>query len=359
MILRSVNEIQIADKVTFMCELPLFKNVPYATVQSVAYVLTVRDYPRNAVVVRQGTECEDLFFVESGSVKLVREVEDRGLLRLNGVLALGPGALLQRDAGKGGAGMRVAARFKKGGINAEPPAPPGFREDEAEAPTSSSPDFYYSSSHRGPRSAGGGARAGERGGARQGAMPHINVGDAVPLGSYESAKDTSGSSDWAPLLHSSVDLHKRATTPGASPSLTSPPLRQRRYSGIDTGRLSPHRRDEAAAAAGLGRLFLEVGTHKRYDYFGDTVLMRKTKQAASVITTTSTRCYVLNKWDLLRRVDKSVIEHVQRDRGDQVEAMGNDRALIREFQRSREWMEYKDGLVEDIITRRMKNLGKR
>jgi CRP-like cAMP-binding protein len=102
-----------------------------------------------------------------------------------------------------------------------------------------------------------------------------------------------------------------------------------------------------------------VGTHKRYDYFGDTVLMRKTKQAASVITTTSTRCYVLNKWDLLRRVDKSVIEHVQRDRGDQVEAMGNDRALIREFQRSREWMEYKDGLVEDIITRRMKNLGKR
>jgi hypothetical protein len=92
-----------------------------------------------------------------------------------------------------------------------------------------------------------------------------------------------------------------------------------------------------------------VGARQRYDYFGDTVLTRKTKQATSVITTTSTRCYVLNKWDLLRRVDKAVIEHVQRDHAEKVVSTSNDRSLIREFQRSQEWKAYKNGLVKDII----------
>lgn len=126
--------------------------------------------------------------------------------------------------------------------------------------------------------------------------------------------------------------------------------RPRRTSVIDTGRLSPASRSEAAAKVGLGRLFLEVGTQKRFDYFGDTVLTRKTKQVASVITTASTRCYVLNKWDLLRRVDKEVIEQVQREHDKKTAFQSDDRRLIREFQRSQEWTAYKNSLVEDIVS---------
>ena len=71
--------------------------------------------------------------------------------------------------------------------------------------------------------------------------------------------------------------------------------------------------NEAAKDAGVGRLFLEVGALSRNDYFGDTVLVKKTKQPATIITTSSTRCFVLNKWDFLRRVDKDIVERVFRD----------------------------------------------
>ena len=71
--------------------------------------------------------------------------------------------------------------------------------------------------------------------------------------------------------------------------------------------------NEAAKDAGVGRLFLEVRALSRNDYFGDTVLVKKTKQPATIITTSSTRCFVLNKWDFLRRVDKDIVERVFRD----------------------------------------------
>jgi len=32
--------------------------------------------------------------------------------------------------------------------------------------------------------------------------------------------------------------------------------------------------------------------------------------------------------------------------------VSNDRALIREFQRAREWKDYKGGLVEEIVARK-------
>ena len=349
-ILRDVSESAISEKVTFLKELSLFKTVPYSTVQSVAYVLTVRDYPRNAVVVKQGSECEDMFFIVNGGVKLVREIEDRSLLRANGVLSDGPGSLLERNV-----------KIGRGGMDAVPPAPPGFGEGDSEllespdmgqgylspmSGTGGSPDessMRRGGSGGGPmrmRSRAGGTMLGEYADTSElqaMQMLQVNVGDSVPIGSY--------------------DIEDSPVAPGTaggalphSPSTSSPRIGKRlTTSVIDTGRGSPSNRSDAAYQAGLGRLFLEVGTQGRCEYFGDTMLTRKAKQVVSTITTTSTRCYVLNRWDLLRRVDKSFIEHVQSEQAQRTAMSSNDRALIREFQRLQEWIAYKKGLVDGII----------
>mmetsp|Transcript_7523 Transcript_7523/g.19134 ORF Transcript_7523/g.19134 Transcript_7523/m.19134 type:complete len:192 (+) Transcript_7523:3-578(+) len=138
----------------------------------------------------------------------------------------------------------------------------------------------------------------------------------------------------------------------SSQAMSKSPMMKRRVSVIDTGRSTPSRLASGSAArAGIGRLFLEVGALARGDYFGDTVLVRKTKQAATIVTTSSTRCYVLNKWDFLRRVEKSVVEQLQLNTATR-SGVTNDRALIREFQRSREWADYKNGLVDDIVAQK-------
>ena len=94
------------------------------------------------------------------------------------------------------------------------------------------------------------------------------------------------------------------------------------------GRGSPSNRSDAAYQAGLGRLFLEVGTREDVNISATRMLTRKAKQVVSTVTTTSARCYVLNRWDLLRRVDKSFIEHVQSEQAQRTAMSSNDRALI-------------------------------
>jgi CRP-like cAMP-binding protein len=105
--------------VNFLRELPVFKILPFSSVQSIAYVLVSKDYPRDHCIVKQGGECEDLFFIESGNCKVVREVQDQKLLRDTGVSAEGPSSLLNRKLGKGM-------------VNGVPPAPPGFGEGDSE-----------------------------------------------------------------------------------------------------------------------------------------------------------------------------------------------------------------------------------
>ena len=113
-ILGAVSEHELADKVNLLRGLPAFRNVPHSMVRSVAYVMSTRDYARNALVLRQGDEVEDVYFVERGGVRLVREVEDRAALRALRVDEDGPGAAL-----------RGAARE---GFAAEPPEAPGVGE---------------------------------------------------------------------------------------------------------------------------------------------------------------------------------------------------------------------------------------
>ena len=114
-ILGAVTEEQLAEKIDFLIALPAFAGVPLSMIRSVAYVLTTREFDRNAVVFRQGEETEDIFFVERGGIKFVREVMDaRARSGRMGVHRDGPAA----------AGARRRAR--KRGLPTRRPPPPAW-----------------------------------------------------------------------------------------------------------------------------------------------------------------------------------------------------------------------------------------
>jgi CRP-like cAMP-binding protein len=116
-ILRTESQYSINTKIKFMSELPLLSEVPRSMKQSLAYVLHEKDYPRNAVIVKQGAMVDDIFFVKEGDVRVVREVRDRRLLREKRVLHDGPGRLLRRGRDRG--------------MNDAPPEPPGITTEDA------------------------------------------------------------------------------------------------------------------------------------------------------------------------------------------------------------------------------------
>ena len=143
-ILGAVTEEQLAEKIDFLIALPAFAGVPLSMIRSVAYVLTTFEFDRNAVVFRQGEETEDIFFVERGGIKFVREVMDARALRRMGVHRDGPAAA-----------ARVAAR-EKGGFDATPPPPPGVDDVEAEMMDAFS--HLTNTARRGPDSSGPASR---------------------------------------------------------------------------------------------------------------------------------------------------------------------------------------------------------
>jgi CRP-like cAMP-binding protein len=61
---------------TFLRKVPFFEKVHPNAFQSLAYILIEREYPRNTIILRQGTDCEELFFIISGACRMVREIED-------------------------------------------------------------------------------------------------------------------------------------------------------------------------------------------------------------------------------------------------------------------------------------------
>lgn len=339
-ILGAVSEHELADKVNLLRRLPAFRNVPLSMVRSVAYVMSTRDYPRNALVLRQGDEVEDVYFVERGGVRLVREVEDHAALRALRVDEDGPGAAL-----------RGAARE---GFAAEPPEPPGVEEIAEDLDA----EFEH---------------------LREG-----GVGDASTPEDIESAldlsrdeEDSAEEDDLPPGLRERLTrrltIRARRMSQGAGEHAggenTAGSEGPEGLEGSSAGerggaegeiagsiRAAPSRSDSkrsrgggAAAREGLGRLFLEVGTVPPGDYFGDVTLTRRTPQVTSAIATEPTRCYVLNKWDLLKRVDAEAVKRFQASKARFGRFAADDAGLIAEFHRAREWRQYKSSLTREVV----------
>ena len=110
-ILGAVTEEQLAEKIDFLIALPAFAGVPLSMIRSVAYVLTTREFDRNAVVFRQGEETEDIFFVERGGDQVRARGHGRARAQAHG----------RSPRRAGGRGARAAAR--KRGFDATPRRP--------------------------------------------------------------------------------------------------------------------------------------------------------------------------------------------------------------------------------------------
>lgn len=382
-ILGAVTEEQLAEKIDFLIALPAFAGVPLSMIRSVAYVLTTREFDRNAVVFRQGEETEDIFFVERGGIKFVREVMDARALRCMGVHRDGPAAA-----------ARVAAR-EKGGFDATPPPPPGVDDVEAEMMDAFS--HLTNTARRGPDSSGPASRprtptdpddifvsaasqarkAQEEKDSEEGPSAAKTAADgpldavagdenATPaVAATENATVRPGNETETPQCSDTVGVNSPdgSFSTSAAPTPRFPSLGKTRSSfGGSTARRDPAAAAEsrrfassAAQRRGIGRLFLEAGRVGAMDYFGDVELTSKIRQPASAVTTEPTRCFVLNKWDMLKRVERDVVRRFRANKAKSIRFLGDDAAVLAEFKRAMVWDRYRNSLVEEVVEGKRNN----
>ena len=385
-ILGAVSEEQLAVKIKFLHGLPAFAGVPASMIRSAAYVLTTREYVRNAVVYKQGEETEEIFFVESGSVKFVREILDDFELKKLGVLRDGPVAA-----------ARIARR-EKGGFLAEPPPPPG--EDDTARETidefshldgTNGKSFAGSKNNSRPRTpnhqlslgdmfttAATEARKRQQDEDERKKKAEQEAAEAAANGDNAENEDTTANEGNTPKLDKSKrviptlgETPLTGDTPNASFNDTTPfvpTLRKNTYGGNRTskGNFSTFKtsssfgaeEDKNAQKKGLGRLFLEAGRVGALDYFGDVLLTSKLKQPASAITTEPTRCFVLNKWDMLKRVDRDVVHRFRSAKTRVMKFYANEDAILAEFKRAAVWDSYKKSLVAEVVVDRKEKVQK-
>ena len=357
-ILRTQSEKSISEKVAHLRSTPMFRHVEHDTVQSMAYVLAARTYPRNALVFKQGEEVEDVYFIAEGAARLVREVENRETLRRAGVTRRGPGCLFGKTRGRGHSWD-------------EPPTPPGLANEWLDANEDGedrfAPDAAPESIDDATPLPGGSRRTSATVGANELAATSVAMAD-VSFG--DSSDDEDGDFD------DGASATSRSSRLSRESRMTEMESRFRGSfaaalslggggdgtggGGGDTGGASSIKKprprspsfapSEKAAREGLGRLFLEVGSLARGDVFGDTVLTRRFAQPASVITTAPTRVYVMNKWDVLRRADAGTVEKFRRGGAKTLRACSvDDEALLEEFRVGQEWGRYRTSMVERTV----------
>ena len=357
-ILRTQSEKSISEKVAHLRSTPMFRHVEHDTVQSMAYVLAARTYPRNALVFKQGEEVEDVYFIAEGAARLVREVENRETLRRAGVTRRGPGCLFGKTRGRGHSWD-------------EPPTPPGLANEWLDANEDGedrfAPDAAPESIDDATPLPGGSRRTSATVGANELAAASVAMAD-VSFG--DSSDDDEGDFD------DGASATSRSSRLSRESRMTEMESRFRGSfaaalslggggdgtggGGDGTGGASSIKKprprspsfapSEKAAREGLGRLFLEVGSLARGDVFGDTVLTRRFAQPASVITTAPTRVYVMNKWDVLRRADAGTVEKFRRGGAKTLRACSvDDEALLEEFRVGQEWGRYRTSMVERTV----------
>ena len=246
-ILKTYSVKELGEKIQYLTSIPMFENLDHSALQSLAYVLTIREFDRKNVIVQQGEELDEMYFVVSGTCKVVREVPNFFKSKGN-----------------------VHLKFDITNYNQHLGAGAFLRLEEL-TKTDTSQDYLSSKK---TQSKGTGGKA---------------------LWSGESRNTT-------------LYMSKAEKT--------------------------------------LPTLFLEIGTLSQYDYFADMAVIKKVKQHETVITMSKTTCYVLNKWDLLRRVDKrtmnALMENCERP-------IPNDEVLRKEYLKAKQWDQYKSELVADII----------
>mmetsp|Transcript_38686 Transcript_38686/g.122926 ORF Transcript_38686/g.122926 Transcript_38686/m.122926 type:complete len:384 (-) Transcript_38686:342-1493(-) len=74
-IIKSMQDGNLGGKVDFLSELSVFEHTSRAHLQALALCMTVRAVPPKTVVIKQGNEADDLFFVRRGELRVVKAVD--------------------------------------------------------------------------------------------------------------------------------------------------------------------------------------------------------------------------------------------------------------------------------------------
>ena len=138
-ILKTLMSDELQEKVDFLRQVSLFRECGDNHLQSIAYVLGARSYKRGDVVVMQGQPSEEMYFVCSGSARVIMALEvplfDAEPLRLPGEGGVaGGGFSRSRSAhelrGGGGGGRGGARTPGASGGGARPKSAPGLAPGE-------------------------------------------------------------------------------------------------------------------------------------------------------------------------------------------------------------------------------------
>ena len=132
-ILKTLMSDELQEKVDFLRQVSLFRECGDNHLQSIAYVLGARSYKRGEVVVMQGQPSEEMYFVCSGSARVIMALEvplfDAEPLRLSGEGGAGP-PTRSRSAHElrgGGGGGREGGRTPGSG-RGRPKSAPGLAQ---------------------------------------------------------------------------------------------------------------------------------------------------------------------------------------------------------------------------------------
>ena len=419
-ILNSMINKEIEEKVKFLRNVKTgaFRDLTVERLESLSGVLNLRKYPKNGILVRQGDDADELFFIKRGECRIVKEMEmcPRLLQELAVVSSRCPGALAEA--------MRSSSSYEREGggkvpmLNAAHPlrtvlndyfrhyTPYKLEHKQigngdnmvtlVENPSTSSIASNVSSSSSFSSSSKGSFRNNSNNQSSSSSSSSSSrwfdarrqQQRAVPFSHDKHVKakydrDNSVSENLSQLEKEMIEMQRKSGSGAGGVrddndddddddengmvikrrSSSTSNKGRRKKKRFDSGSnnmerlLSPTKLPTLSMATRTSnatkpiRVFLEIGLLGANDIFGEMGVTIKSKRACSVIANCQVEVYVLNKWDLQRRLHDDVLLKIL----GKVSTYQSDEDIQREFISTLRWMEFKQSLINDVTssTKRM------
>ncbi|DBB02473.1 hypothetical protein WJX82_005804 [Trebouxia sp. C0006] len=367
-ILQPLQQDTLQSKIAFLQQVPMFQTLPASVIESLAVVLTEKVFPPKAVVFYQGNEVEDLFFIQRGHIKMVRETEmestasaKRGTITRPGTSPASsnpqssiPAWLLDRD-------QKLSPRSSSavcGQDQCSPRSSARSRRAQGSASSLAAASSYHKLSLELIKSMSG-DKLGVEGRAtlgRSGRRPPASAGSRRSLHPANSAFQTTSrpASGLAAQRRQTTcrfadDVNQQAQEKEAKEAagatkknwlLSEQTLDKQVVQGMDFTRNLALRQ----------HLFLEVEYLSKHEYFGDvSVTKTPIAQTTAVTSTMTTTLLVISKWDLVKRIPQDLLEFL----ADRAKAtVVDDNAVRSQYSACQEWLRFRKVLVADVIHQR-------
>ncbi|KAL0028754.1 hypothetical protein WJX79_005068 [Trebouxia sp. C0005] len=332
-ILQPLQQDTLQSKIAFLQQVPMFQTLPASVVESLAVVLTEKVLPPKTVVFYQGNEVEDLFFIQRGHIKMVRETE------------MEPTASAKRSTN---------TRPSTSPASSNPPSSiPAWLLERDQKPSPRNSSAVCGQDQCSPRSSARSRRA-------QGNASSQAAASSYHKLSLELIKSMSG--DKLGLEGRATLAQRRQTTCRFADNFNQQAQeKEAREAGAATKKnwlLSEHTLDKQVVQGmdftrnleSRQHLFLEVDYLSKNEYFGDvSVTKTPIAQTTAVTSTMTTTLLIISKWDLVKRIPQDLLDYL----ADRAKASAvDDNAMRSQYTACQEWLRFRKVLVADVIHHR-------